>query len=236
MLKVDVDMAQLARSLKSASKKLGDTNKNMVARWGVATARELALQTQPWGNGGTRKKQVGAIESGMRAVVQPVDARTWKSAAKGGRRKVLDSPEAINDWVERHRGGGKGHARLSGDQKALCKKSDFNKALRARKVRAGMAKGAWLGAGAEIAKRQRGASRLTIGKNFLGWTRKHDHRGKADRRGVPFRPSVILRNEARHTSSSYVVKRGHMKKAVYWGGRKTLTWYRRAAKEALDKA
>lgn len=236
MLKVDVDMAKLERSLKSASKKFGETNRNMVVRWGVATARELALQTQPWGNGGTRKKQVGAIETGMRAVVQPVKAASFNQSAKSGRRKILNSPEEINTWVERHRGGGKGHTRLAGSQKALCKLSDFNKAKAARNRQAGMAKGAWLGAGEEIAKRQRGASRLTLGKSFLGWTRKHDHRGKADRRGVPFRPSVILRNEARHTSSSYVVKRGHMKKAVYWGGRKTLTWYRKAAKEALDKA
>lgn len=235
MLRVDVDMAKLNRSIRRASKNFGDTTKTAVARWGVSTARELAMQTQPWGNGGTRKTQLAAIESGMRAVVQAVDARTFRAAQRNRTRKTLESPGAIIEWVDEHRGS-KGHARLSGGQKALCKKADFNKALRARKLRGGMAKGAWLGAGMEIARRQRGARQISIGKNFLGWTQKHKGRGEAKRSGTMFRPSAELRNKAKHTSSSYVVKKGHMKKAVMMGGRKTLTWYRRAAKAALDKA
>jgi len=235
MLRADIDMTALNRSIKSASKKFGDTTKTAVARWGVSTARELAIQTQPWGNGGTKKKQNAAIETGMRAVVLPVDARSFKASARSGRRKTLDSPAAISEWVDDHRGS-RGHARISGEQKALCRKSDFTKALRARKVRAGLAKGAWIGAGMDIARRQRGGRRISIGKNFLGWTHKHKGRGDAVRTGTPFRPTATLKNKARHSSSSYVIKRGHMAKAVMMGGRKTLNWYRKAAKQALDKA
>jgi hypothetical protein len=125
---------------------------------------------------------------------------------------------------------------LGGDRRAVCKKSDFNKTLRARKARAGIAKGAWVGAGREIARKQRGAQRLAIGKSFLSWTQKHANFGDIRTRLRAFRAQADLINKARHAKSSYVIKDSHKKKAVYWGGRKTLKWYRRAAKQALDKA
>ncbi|MGA0846890.1 MAG: hypothetical protein ACO3RV_10130 [Luteolibacter sp.] len=219
MLKASFDLRQLDRSIAKAAKNFGETNKTAVARWGVATCRELALSTQPFGNGG------------MRSVCNPVDARAF-NRAKG---KKLNSPDEISQWVDEHRTGSRGHARLNGGKKAICKQSDFRKALTARKTRAGMAKGAWLGAGKEIAKRQRGSDRLTIGKGFLSWTQKHTHRGAARASMMAFRAAADLINKARHSASDYVIKDSHKRKAVEWGGRKTLKWYQHAAKKALDK-
>ena len=57
MITMDVDMKQLTAKLEKASKKLGEANKNAVARWGVQICRELAVSTQAYGKTGTKKKQ-----------------------------------------------------------------------------------------------------------------------------------------------------------------------------------
>jgi hypothetical protein len=228
MIKAKFDMGELRRSVNKAAKRFGETNRTAVSRWGVSTARELAFVTQPFGNGGTKKKQQDAIKAGMNAVCRPVDARTFKRSSGG-----LNSPEEIDQWVDEHRGRN-GHARLGGDRKAICRKADFNKALRARKTRAGMAKGSWIGAGQRIARRQRGAKRINIGKNYMGWAQKHADKGTATQTGR-FRAIANLISKARHTRSSYVLKKSKIKGAVQKGGRNTLRWYKRAAKKALDK-
>jgi len=148
----------------------------------------LAFVTQPFGNGGTKKKQQDAIKAGMNAVCRPVDARTFKRSSGG-----LNSPEEIDQWVDEHRGRN-GHARLGGDRKAICRKADFNKALRARKTRAGMAKGSWIGAGQRLARRQRGAKRINIGKNFLSWTHRHANKGRGAKVGGGDNTTVLLTN------------------------------------------
>ena len=234
MISIEVDMGQLDRDIKKAAKGIGETGKNAVARWGVSTARELAKQTQPHGIGGTKKQMMNSIEAGMRSVLVPVDAKTFK---RRGAMEGVGSPDAINKWVdENRRGNSKGHAKLeSGGRKAICRKSDFTKALSIRRRRGGIAKGGWVGAGQAIAKRQRGANRIKIGKNYLSWTQKHTQAGTAKRTGSLFRPTADIINKARHTRSQYVINKGEMRRAVMWGGRNTLKWYKRTARAMLKK-
>ena len=54
-------MAELEMSLKKASKKFGDTNEQMLYRWGVHVARNMAVETQVQGGrnrGGRASKAV----------------------------------------------------------------------------------------------------------------------------------------------------------------------------------
>lgn len=234
MIKAEVDMATLTRKLKRASKAFGDTTAQAVARWGVQTSRELAIGTQVFGKavGKTKKPQEEAIRSGVLGVVHPVTARQLRQA--GGR--ALSSPSEVNAWVEENRGKNGRTRQMKPRDRKVAKKSDVNKVISLRRKKAGMAKGGWLGAGQDIAKAQRGTQRIRIGKNFLGYAQKHSDMGEVKKRFIPFRPAAELRNRAKHTRSSYVMKSSTIRRARYWGLRKTLTWYRRAAKASLDKA
>lgn len=227
-----IDMKKLEASLKKAATQFGDTTEQAVARWGVQTARELALSTQPFGSAGTRKKQLQAIETGMRHVLRIVDPKAFSRSKSSNK---LESPQEISEYVESMRTGGEGHTRKRGQAMPICRDSDFKKALRMRQERAGIAKGGWIGAAQDIAKSQRGGDRITIGKNFLSWTQRHRQRGRVRKHFSPFRPSASLIHSARHTRSQYVLRRTDANRAIEWGAKKTLTWYRIAAKRALDK-
>jgi hypothetical protein len=63
MIRVDVDMARLQRSLRSAALRFGESSKQAVIRWGVQTSREMAVETQAWGKSGTKKKQEKSTNS-----------------------------------------------------------------------------------------------------------------------------------------------------------------------------
>lgn len=234
-VKAEVDMGELKRSLDSASRRFGDTTRQAVARWGVQTARELAVETRIFGKAAskTRKPQQEHIALGVNAAVYAVSARDFKRTAKDRR---LSSPGEIDAWIERNRRS-RGHVRkLRPAEKKVAKKSDVNKVIRARKKHAGMAKGAWLGAGQKIAKAQTGANQIRIGKNFLGYAQKHSGLGAVRKKFGGFRPHADLVNKARHSGSRYVMKSSAVRRARLWGLRKTIKWYNRAAKEALDKA
>lgn len=241
-LNASVDLGQLKRSIIREGRRFGDTGRQAVARWGVQAGRELAFQTQPFGNGGSRKTQEAAIEAGMKAVVLTVEkaqkkgktvrvtrnGKSWNHPAS----RFLESPEELNQWVEAHRVGAHGHTRrLKISQVAVCRKTTFRKAFALRKRLAGKAKGPWLGAAMDIAKMQRGARQIRIGKNFMSYAQKHSAKGKAKKplRG-PF-PIARLINNAAHVADSYVLKRSQITKALSMSGRKTLTWYKRAIRD-----
>jgi hypothetical protein len=112
----------------------------------------------------------------------------------------------------------------------------LKKALTIRFKKAGMAKGGWLGAGQTIARAQTGQGRINIGRNFLGYAQKHERFGTAKKPLNPFKPTTELRNAVRHTASPDVVSPVAKQKATAWGLTKTIQWYRKAAKNALDNA
>lgn len=230
-------MRKLERSLKRAAKGFGESSQQAVVRWGVQTARELAVATQVYGIGGARKKQANAIEAGMNAVLFIMPARSFNRRRRSGdKRPMLDSPEAINKWVESQRGKRGRTNPLPISEKGICKPADFRKALRMRVQKAGAAKGPWIGAGQSIAKAQRGSQQIRIGKNFLSYAQKHARLGKSTRPQLGFRPSASLTNTVGHVASSYVLKNNAIDRALAFGARKTATWYRRATKAKLDKA
>lgn len=249
MIKAEFDMPKLIGSLKKASKAFGDTNKNAIARWGVQTCRELAVSTQVYGKGGARKKQVNAIEKGVNGVIASVSDKQFRTLLSGKvkrakirnrwvevtqERLIPDEGKAM-EWIESHRDEKGRTPRLDQFQIGIAPQSVVRKVVRMRSVRAGIAKGAWLGAGAEIAKRQKGAQKINIGRNFLGYAQKHAERGDARATADPFNPIAFLRNNSAHSGSDYVLSQKEKDKAVGFGLRKTINWYRMAAKKALDE-
>jgi len=224
------DLPALERSLKKAAKAFGETSAQAVIRWGVSVCRDLAVQTQVFGQTKTKAKQENAITAGAMSVVLIVP-KVGASNKKG-----LHSPEGVNAWIESTRGkNGRTPKNMPLSERKVCTEATFKKAMRDRFKLAGIAKGAWIGAGQDIAKHQTGQDRIAIGKNFLAYSQKHASRGH----GIPaksgFSPVAVLENKAAHSASSWVLKDSSKRSAVAFGARKTITWYRKALKAKLDK-
>lgn len=248
MIEAKFDMAKLERSLKKASKAFGDSNKQAVARWSVQTGRELAVSTQVYGKSGTRQKQNFAIEADARRVIFPVDelrpSKTGRSvhykwngrSGNWSQSRWLRDESAVHEWIEQNRTRRRGRtAKLPFTELAICSKEVFAKAMKTRFARSGMAKGGWLGAANKAATFQRGAQKINIGKNFLSYAQKHGSKGSAKLNdGAGFQPLATLENRAAHVSSPHVLSKTEIAKSIAFGLRKTINWYRKAAKQALD--
>lgn len=248
MIEAKFDMPKLIKSLEKAAANFGETNKNAVARWGVQTCRALAVSTQAFGKTGTRKKQRFAIEADAKRVIYPVDSikpsKTGRSvrAIHEGKSfnwpndRVLQNEAAVNQWIDSHREDGKHRTvKLPFPELAICTMTVFRKAMKIREANSGAAKGAWLGAGAEIATKQKGVDRINIGKNFLSYAQKHSGRGDASITNDLFKPIGKLINKSRHSGSNYVLTDSAKSKAIGFGLQQTIRWYRSAARKALEK-
>lgn len=230
MVSAKYDMQALERSLKKAAGAFGETSAQAVIRWGVSVCRDLAVQTQAFGQTKTKVKQENSITAGARSVVVIVP-RVGASNKKG-----LRTSNEVNAWIESTRGqNGRTPKNMPFSERKVCTEATFQKAMRDRFKLAGIAKGAWIGAGQEIAKHQTGQDRIAIGKNFLGYSQKHASRGH----GVPaksgFSPVAILQNNSAHSASPWVLKESSKKSAVAFGARKTIKWYNIALKKSLNK-
>ena len=246
MISLGIDEQKLRVSLEKAAKRFGDSTKQATARLAVQTAREMAVSSQVYGKSGTKKKQDSAIEAGMRAVIVEleavkINARTvsglWTSQGKRVTwplNRYLKTPDEVNRWVDKQRGR-KGHTPkgTTTENLAATSKTIFRKALRMRKLKSGMAKGGQLGAAMAAVGFQKGGQRITIGKNFLGYAQKHMRKGRARQGGAQFNPNVTLTSSVAHGGSSYVLRQSEIRKNIGFAARKTLQWYRKAAREAL---
>lgn len=162
MLTVKPDMTKLNNSLAKYAKMVGETGEDAVARMGVQLCRELIRQTQCWGTSSkSMDKQVSAMYGDAGKVVSIVSKLGPKT------KRGLRSERELNDWIEVNRTKRRGRtAELSASAKKIVEHSVFQPAMRKRVLRAGMAKGAWIGAGDDIAKKQNGLDRVKIGKAF----------------------------------------------------------------------
>ena len=231
-MKATLDMPRLQRSLKRFAKDFGDTNAQAIARWGVQTCRELAASTQVFGrSAASKKKQWNSIEAGIRTVVLVV--RTKDTNNRNVR--VLRNAQEASEWVDSCRKGRKGRTRrIPTHEKPFITEDLLIKTVKHRQKLAGIAKGGWIGAGQDIARAQKGADRINIGKNFLGYAQKHSRFGTSRHPRAGWKPSATISNRSAHSSSSYVLSKSEGNQAVGWGLKKTITWYR-AALRRQDK-
>ena len=110
----------------------------------------------------------------------------------------------------------------------------FNKTLKKAQKKSGMAKGGWLQAGQMIASRQKGAGRIRIGKNFLGYAQKHRGFGRIRVAvGAGFAPAAWLINTLGYTRDPNVLNPSRAQAQVVWAARNMLDWYNASIKRAL---
>jgi hypothetical protein len=236
------DRPKLEKSLKKYAKQFGDTTAQAVVRWGVQTCRELAFETQVWGRQKAKKgsagsssfpwakgKQEGAIIADALKVVLIVP-RVGKS------RKALQSAADVNAWIELNRTSRRARtAKLPISAKKECSEATFKAAMKIRFKHAGMAKGGWLDAGKKMAEKQTGADKINIGKNFMGWAQRSGKGfGAISAPKSTWRPSADITNKVGHVATSYVLARDGSQKAINFGLKKTVQFYRRAL-AAIDK-
>ena len=225
VIKATIDRPKLEKSLKRFANQFGDTNAQALVRWGIQTARELAFETQAWGRKDTRNKQIGAIIADAYNVLKIVPKEPR------GRTAVKDASEA-NEWIEMNRTRRRGRtAKLPISEKKRCTREVFDAAIKMRSRMAGAAKGGWLGAGQEIARAQTGMDKINIGKNFLGYAQKHAHFGSSMKPRRGFFPKASITNGIRHSGSAHVLASGAGDKAINFGLKKTVTWYRSALRK-----
>lgn len=245
----EFDRKKLEESLQKASARFGDSTKQAVARWGVQSARQLAIVTQAFGQSGTKKIQVNAIWSSWIKCIEIVQPAYFAAIKSGKVRRrqnksgtweaidmsmVTEDPSEIDAYVQSQRDS-RGRIQSDRGRKIITTKKAMKAAIKKRLQNVGMAKGGFLGAGKEIASKQTGTQRINIGKNFMGYAQKHGSLGHARLTGAAINSEAVLDNNARHTSQKNVLKPNHADQAIDDALKKTIRWYQKAAKLALDK-
>lgn len=240
-----INRRELEASLRKYAKQFGENNAQAIARWGIQTARELAFETQVWGRSKTKAKQEAAIMADAYQVFLVVD--TLKTGATGAKvetngksyrvplDQVCQSQSDFEAWMDYNRDGkGKGTARLEPKDRKVITRGMFRKFLKIRLARAGMAKGAWLGTGLDLARVQTGANKITIGKNYLAYAQKHAGMGHSTIPKSGPNSSTRMTNRAAHSGLTYVLPKGKITRAQAFGLSKTVKFYRKSL-AALDK-
>jgi hypothetical protein len=243
VFKAEFNRPKLQASLKRYSKFFGDTTAQAVVRWGVQTCRDLAFETQV--SGATKKKkgakegptkwangtQEGAMIKDAYNVLLIVEEPTMRFGQRGNKKR-LKTPAQVNDWIEINRTRRRARtAKLPISGRKIVSEAIFKKAMMQRFKMAGMAKGGWLGAGMDLAKYQTGGFKISIGKNFMSWTQKHSHFGKATKPQEGWRPSSRITNAVNHTASPHVLQPARAKRAIDFALKKTVKWYSTALNE-----
>jgi hypothetical protein len=231
MITAKFDIQKLEKSLKKTAKQFGDTTAQAVTRWGIQVCRELAVSTQVYGKSKTRDKQINSIYAGGYAVCLVKDT----GRVSGRNKRGLFSPEEVNKWIDENKGKNGRTKKLPHSERKEVTRAVFEKAMKIRMGLAGIAKGGWLGVGMDLAKGQTGAQRINIGKNFLGYAQKHSAFGDGNPARTGWTPRAVLHNQSAHSASNYVLSNSEREKAIGWGLKKTLTWYRTALRKSLEK-
>lgn len=252
MISAQLDTRSLARQMMAMAKDFGDSNETAIARWGVATCRELAKGTQAWGdNTDAKKHQEEAIKKDANRAVYSVSKATYVNGVASGKLsglvingslvtftpdRILKTPEEVNKFIDRKKTGkNKRVYQVKRTERGITSQAAMNKALRIRFKNAGKAKGAWIGAGIAIGAKQRKGSRITIGKNVAGYAHKFKGGGTAQLLRSQWNPIGKIINNIPYVSTEYVLKRSDSMDAINEGGRATLKWYEKAMAAKLKR-
>ena len=260
MISADIDLKELERDLLKMAADFGEANETGIARWGVAVARRLIGSTQPVADAKdnpsgktSRQKQEGAMKTDYHRVCIVLNdpqftRRIMRKQLTGIKLKGIDwkfspqqnitTPQGLNDWLELNRSGPRARppkAGLPNGRMCVTTERVMKAALRIRKIRAGKAKGGWIGAGIGIARFQRMGSRITIGKNVANYAHKHSRGGLGTVNRSTWTPEGTLKNMFGHVSNEQVLKKSDIDKAIIDAGRNTITWYEKAMQGRLNK-
>lgn len=238
--KGQIDRGKLQSSLLEFGRNFGDNSAQCLVRWAVQTCREMAFETQAWG-GNSRVKQRRAITVdgwNVCLVVKKLKRRgsTYEAEGINGKysvpaHRVLNSPEEVDAWIELNRTSGRKRTKkISNQDKKVCTETIFKKGIQARLAKAGMAKGAWLGAGHKIAIGQKGAQKAAISKGYMSYAQKHARFGTAKKPISGWKSSASITSTLDYSGSKDVLSNGASRKAIDFGLKKAVKWYRMANK------
>jgi|11_taG_2_1085331.scaffolds.fasta_scaffold28048_2 protein-disulfide isomerase-like protein with CxxC motif len=250
LLKTEFDEASMLRKLKALGKTYGDTQDQMIKRWGVQTCRDLARQTFPRALGSKDAgDKVGASASAKKAMFKDANKvlLTHKGAAKASkkgnslvvqmngktryvsRKDYLNSPEEVNRWINQNRvRKNKRTIKLPYSGRKICHEKTLRTVITTKYKRySGMAKDGWLDAADDIGRGQRGKNQVKIGASFLKWSRKPSKYGKSRQKRGLVNSFGILENLVSHSVSSYVLSESNKRRAIKSGLDNTIKWYRK---------
>jgi hypothetical protein len=223
-----VDIRKLERSIKQYAAKLGESNAQAVIRWSVQTCLEIAKYNQPF-NGNQKMHRLSILKDISNCIITSSSAN-----AKG--KTALKTPQEIIDWVNLNRTlKGRRVPKLPIGQKKRASKANVNRVIKDKMTRAGMARGAWIGAGNAIGSKQRGSNRVSIGVNRFKFAQKHTSKGTAKPPIAGFRSVAIMKNLVKHSGNDYVLRQSHIMRAIADGRIKCLNFYRRSVKAISNK-
>lgn len=240
VLRSKFDEKSMRRKLKNLAKSYGDSQEQMIKRWGVQTCRDMAKYTQVFGNKpkvhkmAMMKDAVNVIYTYKGRAKQTgkgvrVTARNGQMIYFAGDRVLSNEAEVLR-WIEQNRKGKNSRTkRLAIDQKKVCSDALLRRAVNQKyKLTAGSAKDGWLDAGDDIARGQRGRNPARISKSLMKFARKSKRQGNSITRSRFMRATGYLNNKLPYVRSKYVLKSSSKRRAVADGARKTLKWYRMA--------
>lgn len=232
-------MGDIGPSLDALAHSVGETTEQATLRYAVGVSRTLAEETEPKKSTvRSRKEKAAAV---MRKVVEPMPTRYFARLQRDRKERaklegewgpvdpsrLLGSDRMVWATVEKHRDS-KGRTReLSRADRYFCKEADFNRVVRRRARLWGVAKGSWLGAGMDLARRQQGLNRLAIGKNFLAWAQRHADKGKGWQLGSGHETTAVLGSRASALRGSQALSRGSVVRAMSKARRAVFSYYSR---------
>jgi len=235
----DIDLNALDRKLKATAKEFGDSQEQSTYRWGVFTAREVALRTQSFGR--SAKAQKGAMikdasnvlfshEGAAKGSGKSLSAKFQGKEQKFSRSRYLETVEQVIAWIDQNRTlAYKRTKKLSPENKKVCSDKVFKAAINKKhKESSGMAKDSFADAGDDISRKQKGSNRETIGASFIKWTRKAEKLGYSkSKRSILGKNESELVSMVNYTKTTHVLKKSDIKTSVIIGARKMITFYKK---------
>jgi hypothetical protein len=254
MAKAVLDMQKLNRSIERYAKQFGDSTAQATIRWGVQAARELAVSTAVFGGrgggkfsaSGAKKRQMDAIWMDALQVILAVDSATrtpsgYKITNQGKtyyvpERKFLTSEAQVNQWIRINRTRRRRRTpKMPVEERKVALRKTVEGAIKLRAKAIGEAKGGWLAAGKNLAGKQTGAQRITIGAGYIGYAQKTSATGSSSVSKNLFAPVVKLTNNVAHSGDKSVLSSKAAQDAINGALPNTLKWYRMALRPKKSK-
>lgn len=253
MARAEIDMGKLQRSIERYARQFGDSTEQATVRWGVQAARELAVATAVFGGRGGGKSatdakntQLGAIWADVFNVILVVDSATrtasgWKVTNQGKTyymptRKFLTSEAEVNQWIRINRTRRRRRTpKLPVEDRRVAIRKTVERAVKLRAKEIGQAKGGWLAAGKDLAGKQTGSQRITIGAGYIGYAQKTSTTGSSSLSKNLFAPVVKLTNNVAHSADKSVLSSNAAQDAINGALPNAIKWYRMALRPKKSK-
>jgi len=234
----DIDLNALQRKLNATAKEFGDTQEQSTYRWGVFTAREVALQTQVFGRSGKLQKMamtkdasnvLFSHEGAAKGKGKSLTAKFQGKEQNFSRTRYFETVEQVIAWIDQNRTlAYKRTKKLAPENKKVCSDKVFKAAINKKyKESAGLAKDSFADAGDDIGRRQKGSDRASIGASFLKWARKPTNLGTSKSKSRGGKNESELVSMVDYTKTTNVLDKGDIKKSVIIGARKMITYYKK---------